>query len=66
MQKTNKHYIFSGSTVLMESLSPSFTTSSFNLAVISVSINPGAITLQRILRDPNSKATDLKTNNARF
>jgi hypothetical protein len=26
--------------------------------VISVSINPGAIALQRILREPNSSATD--------
>jgi hypothetical protein len=42
----------------MEFLSP--LPSSFNLAVISVSINPGAITLQRILRDPNSKATDFE------
>ena len=35
------------------------TTSSLSLAVISVSIKPGAIALQRMFLDPNSKATDL-------
>ena len=36
------------------------TTSSGKLAVISVSIKPGAITLERMLRDPNSKAMDFE------
>ena len=35
-----------------------FTVSSGKEPVISVSIKPGAIALQRILREPNSKATD--------
>ena len=38
----------------------SLTVFSSNLAVISVSINPGAITLHRIFRDHNSSATDLE------
>ena len=37
----------------------SFLTSSGNLAVISVIINPGAMALQRMFREPSSKATDL-------
>lgn len=36
------------------------TTSSGKLPVISVSIKPGAITLERILRDPNSRAIDFE------
>ena len=39
------------------SLQP-LTTSSFNFAVISVSMKPGAIALHRILREPNSNAID--------
>ena len=35
------------------------TVASSKPAVISVSIKPGAITLQRMLREPNSKAVDL-------
>jgi len=35
------------------------TISGASFAVISVSIKPGAMALQRIFREPNSKATDL-------
>ena len=36
------------------------TTSSESFAVISVSIKPGAITLQRMFRDPSSRAIDFE------
>ena len=36
------------------------TTSSGKLPVISVSIKPGAITFERMFRDPNSKAIDFE------
>ena len=43
----------------IEALHPS-TTDSSNLAVISVSMNPGAITFDLMFLEPNSNATDLE------
>ena len=37
-----------------------FTVASSNYEVISVSINPGAITLHLMFREPSSRATDLE------